>query len=153
MIVVEKNGMYTTWVSEIGAFNTKLEKEKYGMHYTDDELQVIANEFSRCARQNHLLCPPGHAARHDRLHLRRLIHSSFEPKPRINAWFWFFGAEQAIIPVPSSTGGNFSVETEENYLFEINRNWIPIPFLYLMPCVIILGVYLLVITIPFEMIV
>ncbi|MBR4473492.1 MAG: FAD-binding protein [Oscillospiraceae bacterium] len=47
VIVVEKNGMYTTWAGEIGAFNTKLEKEKYGVHYTDDELQVIANEFSR----------------------------------------------------------------------------------------------------------
>ena len=46
----------------------------------------------------------------------------------------------------------FSVETEGNFLLEIFHNWIPIPFLYLMPCVIILGVYMLVITIPFEMI-
>ena len=28
VIVVEKNAMYTTWAGEIGAFNTKLEKEK-----------------------------------------------------------------------------------------------------------------------------
>ena len=45
----------------------------------------------------------------------------------------------------------FSVETEGNFLLEIFYNWIPIPFLYLMPCVIILGIYMLVITIPFEL--
>ena len=34
VIVVEKNAFYTTWAGEIGAFNTKLEREKYGIHYT-----------------------------------------------------------------------------------------------------------------------
>ncbi len=49
VIVVEKSGFYTTWAGEIGAFNTKLEHEKYGVHYTDDELQTIANELVRYA--------------------------------------------------------------------------------------------------------
>ena len=49
VIVIEKSGFYTTWAGEIGAFNTKLEHEKYGVHYTDDELQTIANELVRYA--------------------------------------------------------------------------------------------------------
>ena len=45
-----------------------------------------------------------------------------------------------------------SVETEGNFLLEIFYRWIPIPFLYLMPCSIILGVYMLAITIPLELV-
>ncbi len=45
----------------------------------------------------------------------------------------------------------FSVETEGNFLLEFFHSWIPVPFLYLMPCLIILGVYMLVITVPFEL--
>ena len=44
----------------------------------------------------------------------------------------------------------FSVETEGNPLLEIFHSWIPVPFLYLLPSTLILGVYMLVITIPFE---
>ena len=46
----------------------------------------------------------------------------------------------------------FSVETEGNFLLEIFHKWIPMPFLYLLPCTILLGVYMLAITIPFELI-
>ena len=45
----------------------------------------------------------------------------------------------------------FSVETEGNPLLEIFHSWIPIPFLYLLPSTLILGVYMLVITIPLEL--
>ena len=45
----------------------------------------------------------------------------------------------------------FSVETEGNFLLEIFHNWIPVPFLYLMPSILILGAYMLVITLPFEL--
>ena len=40
----------------------------------------------------------------------------------------------------------FSVETEGNFLLEIFHRWIPIPYLYLMPCVVILGVYMALVT-------
>lgn len=46
----------------------------------------------------------------------------------------------------------FSVETEGNPLLEVFHSWIPYPFLYLMPCCVILGVYMLAITIPLELI-
>ena len=46
----------------------------------------------------------------------------------------------------------FSVETEGNFLLEMFHKWIPIPFLYLLPSVVILGAYMLIITIPFELI-
>jgi len=45
----------------------------------------------------------------------------------------------------------FSVETEGNPLLEIFYGWIPVPFLYLMPSIVILGVYMLAITLPFEL--
>ena len=45
----------------------------------------------------------------------------------------------------------FSVETEGNFLLEIFHRWIPIPYLYLMPCVVILGVYMLLVTLPFAL--
>lgn len=40
----------------------------------------------------------------------------------------------------------FSVETEGNVLLEIFHRWIPVPFLYLMPCTVILGVYMTLVT-------
>lgn len=45
----------------------------------------------------------------------------------------------------------FSVETEGNPLLEIFYGWIPVPFLYLMPSIVILGVYMLAVTLPFEL--
>ncbi|MBR5741104.1 MAG: YwaF family protein, partial [Firmicutes bacterium] len=45
----------------------------------------------------------------------------------------------------------FSVETEGNFLLEIFHNWIPYPFLYLLPCIVILGVYMSLITLPFAL--
>ena len=46
----------------------------------------------------------------------------------------------------------FSVETEGNFLLELFHRWIPIPFLYLIPCIGILGTYMLAVTIPFELV-
>jgi len=46
----------------------------------------------------------------------------------------------------------FSVETEGNLLLEMFHKWIPVPFLYLLPSIVILGAYMLIITIPFELI-
>ena len=46
----------------------------------------------------------------------------------------------------------FSVETEGNFLLELFHRWIPIPFLYLIPCTGILGAYMLAVTIPFELV-
>lgn len=46
----------------------------------------------------------------------------------------------------------FSVETEGNFLLEMFHKWIPVPFLYLLPSIVILGAYMLIITIPFELI-
>ncbi len=46
----------------------------------------------------------------------------------------------------------FSVETEGNFLLEMFHKWIPVPFLYLLPSIVILGTYMLIITIPFELI-
>ena len=45
----------------------------------------------------------------------------------------------------------FSVETEGNFLLELFHRWLPFPFLYLLPCIVILGVYMLLVTIPFEL--
>jgi len=45
----------------------------------------------------------------------------------------------------------FSVETEGNFLLEIFHSWIPIPYLYLVPSILILGAYMLLITIPFAL--
>ncbi len=45
----------------------------------------------------------------------------------------------------------YSVETEGNFLLEMFHRWIPFPFLYLLPSIVILGVYMLVITVPFEL--
>ena len=45
----------------------------------------------------------------------------------------------------------FSVETEGNFLLELFHSWIPFPFLYLLPGVIILGIYMLAITLPLEL--
>ena len=45
----------------------------------------------------------------------------------------------------------FSVETEGNFLLEIFHRWIPVPFLYLLPSIVILGVYMTVITGAFAL--
>lgn len=45
----------------------------------------------------------------------------------------------------------FSVETEGNFLLELFHRWIPVPFLYLLPSIAILGVYMLVITGAFAL--
>ena len=45
----------------------------------------------------------------------------------------------------------FSVETEGNFLLEIFHKWIPVPFLYLLPSFVILGVYASVIILGFTL--
>ena len=44
----------------------------------------------------------------------------------------------------------FAVETEGNFLLEIFRKWIPIPFLYLLPAVGVLAVYMCIIDAGFA---
>ena len=44
----------------------------------------------------------------------------------------------------------YSVETEGNFLLEIFHGWIPVPYLYLMPSIVILGTYMLLVTTPFA---
>ena len=46
----------------------------------------------------------------------------------------------------------YSVETEGNFLLEIFHKWIPVPFLYLLPAIVILAAYMLIITLPFEIV-
>ena len=48
-ILVEKNAMHITWAGEMGAYNTKLMKEKYGIEYSEEELMEISNEICRYA--------------------------------------------------------------------------------------------------------
>ena len=45
----------------------------------------------------------------------------------------------------------FSVETEGNFLLELFHSWLPYPFLYLLPCIGILGDYMVLITTPFAL--
>ena len=45
----------------------------------------------------------------------------------------------------------YSVDTEGNALLGLFYRWIPIPCLYLAPAIVILGVYMLLITIPFAL--
>ena len=45
----------------------------------------------------------------------------------------------------------FSVETEGNFLLEIFYRWIPVPFLYLLPCILILAPYMALITSGFAL--
>ena len=45
----------------------------------------------------------------------------------------------------------FSVETEGNFLLEIFHRWIPVPFLYLLPSIVIMGVYMSLVTAPFAL--
>ena len=44
----------------------------------------------------------------------------------------------------------FTMETEGNFVLEIFYKWIPYPFLYLLPSIVILATYMVIITIPFE---
>ena len=45
----------------------------------------------------------------------------------------------------------FSVETEGNFLLEMFHKWIPLPFLYLLPSIVILGGYMSLITLGFAL--
>ena len=45
----------------------------------------------------------------------------------------------------------YSVETEGNFLLELFHRFLPVPFLYLLPSILILGPYMLLITIPFAL--
>ena len=45
----------------------------------------------------------------------------------------------------------YSVETEGNFLLELFHSWIPVPFLYLLPCIGILGAYMRLVTLPFAL--
>ena len=44
----------------------------------------------------------------------------------------------------------FSVETEGNFLLEIFHSWIPYPFLFLLPSVVILAIYMFIIILGFK---
>ena len=45
----------------------------------------------------------------------------------------------------------FSVETEGNFLLEMFHRWIPLPFLYLLPGIVVLGAYMALITAGFAL--
>lgn len=45
----------------------------------------------------------------------------------------------------------FTMETEGNPLLEIFHRWVPLPYLYLIPCLGILVPYMLLVTLPFEL--
>jgi uncharacterized protein with FMN-binding domain len=47
VVWVEKNSGPITWAGEIGAYNTTLMKEQYGIEYTQEELNEIINDICR----------------------------------------------------------------------------------------------------------
>lgn len=47
VVWVEKNSGPITWAGEIGAYNSKLMKEEYGIEYTQAELNEIVNDICR----------------------------------------------------------------------------------------------------------
>ena len=47
VVWVEKNGGPITWAGEIGAYNSKLMKERYGIEYTQEQLNEIVNDICR----------------------------------------------------------------------------------------------------------
>lgn len=47
VVWVEKNGGPITWAGEIGAYNSKLMKERYGIEYTQEQLNEIINDICR----------------------------------------------------------------------------------------------------------
>jgi succinate dehydrogenase/fumarate reductase flavoprotein subunit len=47
VVWVEKNGGPITWAGEIGAYNSKLMKERYGIEYTQEQLNEIINDVCR----------------------------------------------------------------------------------------------------------
>ena len=49
VIILEKSGGITMWAGEIGAINSKVEREKYGIQYSPEEVQEIANDICRYA--------------------------------------------------------------------------------------------------------
>ena len=46
----------------------------------------------------------------------------------------------------------YTVETEGNFLLDLFYGWIPFPYLYLLPCYVILSIYMLLVTAPFDLI-
>ncbi len=44
----------------------------------------------------------------------------------------------------------YMMETEGNFLLEIFHGWLPVPFLYLLPAIPILIIYMTLVTLPFE---
>lgn len=49
VVLVEKTSTYITWAGEMGAYNTRVAKEKFGVEYTEEELNEIINEICRYA--------------------------------------------------------------------------------------------------------
>ena len=49
LVLVEKNSSWITWAGEMGAYNSKVMKEQYGIEYSDEELLEISNEICRYA--------------------------------------------------------------------------------------------------------
>ena len=49
VVLVEKNTGVITWAGEMGAYNSRVMKEQYGISYTDEELLEISNEICRYA--------------------------------------------------------------------------------------------------------
>lgn len=47
VVWVEKNAGPITWAGEMGAYNTKLMNETYGIHYTQEEKNEIINDICR----------------------------------------------------------------------------------------------------------
>ena len=47
VVWVEKNGGPITWAGEIGAYNSKIMKERYGIEYSQEELNEIVNDICR----------------------------------------------------------------------------------------------------------
>ena len=47
VVWVEKNAGPITWAGEIGAYNSKIMKERYGIEYSQEELNEIVNDICR----------------------------------------------------------------------------------------------------------
>lgn len=78
------------------------------------------------------------------------------PRTIISTWFLTLGIHLINLAMRYShlydrANYFYTVETEQNFLLDIFYKFIPIPFLYLSPCVIILGIYMLIVTFPFDL--
>lgn len=49
VVLVEKTNTYITWAGEMGAYNSRVMNEQFGIHYTEEELNEIVNEICRYA--------------------------------------------------------------------------------------------------------